>query len=566
MRPWFSFLLSSYLIALLVAGEIFGATAAPSLMSYQGQLADASGNPLTGIYNMVFTIYDDASLGGPTHIVWQEAQNGTNVRNGLFSVMLGNGTPVVPLTADVFSSPDRWMGIKIGADPEIVPRSRLQSVAYSQKVNTIDKARGGIISGHVSIAQATKDGEKESASLTILGDVGDTVFKVSPASAAILNNSLLIHGSVAVADSSSDTLFAAANFRAKGDSLTANVVGVHGEAVGLFGAGVEGRSQSLLQSVGGKMTGTTSYGIAYGLLSEAYTTSADRDAFGISAYASADGAGSAISGLFNTSSHGSGPKIGVGGSAYGGSTYANYGVSCGAHNTSSGAAYGGYFSAGSEGTGTKYGVYAKAPSTGSGLKYGVYASAPTSPDGSYAGYFEGKVCITDSLVVFGGKSAAVRVDDGDYRLLYCQESPEVWFEDFGEAQLVNGKTKIAIDPLYLQTANTSVKYHVFLTPIDEPVTLAVANRTTSSFEVRGPAGSIISFSYRIVAKRRGYEDIRLPKLGGPTPEQVRSEESRHCIEWEQLQKQLDQERQKFESEKGNAQYNRIDSSKQNQGR
>jgi len=91
---------------------------------------------------------------------------------------------------------------------------------------------------------------------------------------------------------------------------------------------------------------------------------------------------------------------------------------------------------------------------------------------------------------------------------------------------------IQIDPLFTQTVNTSVKYHVFLTPQDEPLTLAVANRTANSFEVRGPAGSDISFSYRIVAKRKGYEDLRLAKMGGPTPEEMKAEETRMMTERE----------------------------------
>jgi hypothetical protein len=62
------------MIALLVAAQTVGALplgrpqAAPSTTStgtiaYQGRLADADGNPLTGAYNMVFRLYD-AGIGG----------------------------------------------------------------------------------------------------------------------------------------------------------------------------------------------------------------------------------------------------------------------------------------------------------------------------------------------------------------------------------------------------------------------------------------------------------------------------------------------------------------------
>jgi len=136
-------------------------------------------------------------------------------------------------------------------------------------------------------------------------------------------------------------------------------------------------------------------------------------------------------------------------------------------------------------------------------------------------------------LITGTKSAAVKLDNGEYRLLYSMESPENWFEDFGEGQLVNGRAQVQIDPMFAQSVNTSVKYHVFLTPQDEPLTLAVANRTTSSFEVRGPAGSNISFSYRIVAKRKGYEDLRMAKMLGSTPEEMQAEQAKRVAESEQ---------------------------------
>jgi hypothetical protein len=230
-------------------------------------------------------------------------------------------------------------------------------------------------------------------------------------------------------------------------------------------------------------------------------------------YAHNTSTGSACGGLFYTSSSGTGGHYGVTADGHANSSARSIGCYGGALNEGSGPAYAGYFWANPLGTGSKYGVYAEAP-----VAQG------------YAGYFQGDVRITDSLIVLGGKSAAVQVNNGEYRLLYCQESPENWFEDFGEGRLIDGKAVIQIDALFAQTVNTSVKYHVFLTPQDEPLTLAVANRTSTSFEVRGPDGANISFSYRIVAKRKGYEDIRLAKMGGPTPQEIAAEQARHQAE------------------------------------
>lgn len=124
-----------------IGGSVAAST--PSLMNYQGRLTDPSGNPLTGSFPLVFTIYDDSLLSAPGNIKWQEFHGAVQVNDGLFSVILGSGTPPVPLTDGVFSGVARYLGIKVAGDPEIVPRTRLVSTSYSLRVNTLDGSRGG---------------------------------------------------------------------------------------------------------------------------------------------------------------------------------------------------------------------------------------------------------------------------------------------------------------------------------------------------------------------------------------------------------------------------------------
>jgi hypothetical protein len=59
---------------------------------------------------------------------------------------------------------------------------------------------------------------------------------------------------------------------------------------------------------------------------------------------------------------------------------------------------------------------------------------------NYAGIFRGNF-----LVVGGTKAAAVPFPDGTQRVLYCVESPELWFEDFGTAKLKRGRTVVKLD-------------------------------------------------------------------------------------------------------------------------
>ena len=99
--------------------------AVPQMINYQGRLADDGGNPLDTTVSMVFTIYDQATDGTP---IWWEEQTDVVVADGLFTVLLGG---VIPVTAAVFDSDSRYLGIQVGEDPEILPRTRLVTAAYA---------------------------------------------------------------------------------------------------------------------------------------------------------------------------------------------------------------------------------------------------------------------------------------------------------------------------------------------------------------------------------------------------------------------------------------------------
>lgn len=118
------------------------------------------------------------------------------------------------------------------------------------------------------------------------------------------------------------------------------------------------------------------------------------------------------------------------------------------------------------------------------------------------------------LTCSGTKSAVVDTQESGWRQLYAVESPEVWHEDLGTATLVDGEATILFEPIYARTVNLEADYHVFVTPLStEPVWLYVTAKTTSGFTVRGvtldgrPAAC--ELDYRVMAKRLGYEDVRL---------------------------------------------------------
>ncbi len=149
-------------------------------------------------------------------------------------------------------------------------------------------------------------------------------------------------------------------------------------------------------------------------------------------------------------------------------------------------------------------------------------------DNNEFGHFEvrnfdgSKYCRIDesgNLYCTGSKSSLASID-GQQRALYAVESPGVWFEDFGSAKLQNGAVTVQLDPLFAQSINTGVEYHVFLTPLGECNGLYVANKSATGFEVRELGGGVtnVAFDYRIVAKRAGYENKRLEVIPASTGE------------------------------------------------
>ena len=107
------------------------------------------------------------------------------------------------------------------------------------------------------------------------------------------------------------------------------------------------------------------------------------------------------------------------------------------------------------------------------------------------------------------------------------EASENWFEDFGSAKINGGKALVNIDPTFAETVNTGMEYHVFLTPKGNCKGLYVTNQTETSFEVRelNDGNADIAFSYRIVAKRKGFENQRLAQVENDTPVTAQADSS-----------------------------------------
>lgn len=105
---------------------------------FGGTLNDADGDSVSGTYDMVFTIYDAPTGGSDVWTGTHSAANGNAVvvTDGAFHVLLGSGTGNA-LILD-FNDDTYYLGVKIGADPEMVPRERLGASGYAINADMLD--------------------------------------------------------------------------------------------------------------------------------------------------------------------------------------------------------------------------------------------------------------------------------------------------------------------------------------------------------------------------------------------------------------------------------------------
>ncbi len=144
-----------YFCLFIFALSLTGNAQIPRTLSYQGILTDSSGNPKPdGFYSITFLLYTDKDGGSS---FWSETKS-LMVKKGLFSTLLGDNT-FIP--SSVKFDQQYWLGIKVSSEPELKPRVRLSSAAYSLNA---EQSRRAIYADTASVAQIT---------------VTDTAWKVS---------------------------------------------------------------------------------------------------------------------------------------------------------------------------------------------------------------------------------------------------------------------------------------------------------------------------------------------------------------------------------------------------
>ena len=121
-------------------------------------------------------------------------------------------------------------------------------------------------------------------------------------------------------------------------------------------------------------------------------------------------------------------------------------------------------------------------------------------DGAYFG---------GNLSVSGEKSRLVDIGEKKVKM-NAVESAEAYFEDFGTSETDGeGNVYVSLDELFSKTVSTGCGYYVQLQKMRDG-NIYVASVDDAGFCVRGTPYT--PFSYRVTAKQRGYEKVRMEMI------------------------------------------------------
>jgi hypothetical protein len=125
-------------------------SAVPGTINYQGYLKNTDGTPVNSPVNVTFRLYSSGSGINP---LWSGTPQGVVPLNGIYSTQIGPTS--LPFDQRY------WLGVTVGADPEMKPLWQLDAVPYAQRAaqadsvpdNSITTAR--IANGAVTDAKIT---------------------------------------------------------------------------------------------------------------------------------------------------------------------------------------------------------------------------------------------------------------------------------------------------------------------------------------------------------------------------------------------------------------------------
>ena len=161
---------------------------------------------------------------------------------------------------------------------------------------------------------------------------------------------------------------------------------------------------------------------------------------------------------------------------------------------------------------------------------GYFYSGGSNSNSSYA-YAGARIGGTNYKIIGNGTVSTIVDGVGDTKkVMFAPEAPEVLFEDYGTAQLVNGMATISIDPIFSKNIIVDATHplKVFIQLEGDCNGVYVTNKSGTGFTVKElqNGSSNVPFSWHIVANRKdqgngsienrsNYSDLRFPDAPDP---------------------------------------------------
>ena len=442
----------SITLLLALPAALHGASP-PPLINYQGVLRGAGDEPLTGSYDMTFRFFD-AETGGAEILRDQHLAANAQaimVDGGLFSVGLGSGMVVDGSGPNTYTSLDAmfldfdqvWLEVQIGAE-SLSPRTRVLATAYA--LNATNAASADTLDGQSSsfYLNTSSGWQSKSGALRLQ----------SPDDSHATFEAVHTGGTATAAAHFEDNGFSGRAWAAEGDR-------------GLRAYGAE---------YGGYFEQTDLFG------SRAYLASENT---GIRAYSGTNGGSCAgrFFGTYDGTSHvatlGCTGGSGVFGFGYpGGQFHSAWGWT--------GEAFLGYGDEGMHGYGTFVGGYFVDTDSSSWVRT-AFSTYKVQGSGAVS-FVQNHPYDKDKVIVYAAP-------EGDEVAVYTR----------GTGRLVNGEARVRLGGTFELVANPDVGLSAHVTPIVDPVALAVVEKSTREILVRGPQGSSTEFDYIVWGLRIGFE-------------------------------------------------------------
>jgi hypothetical protein len=422
------------------------ATEAPLLVSYQGVLRNAADKPLTGTFDVIFRFVDAPSGGTLLLTDLHTGPNGVVATGGLFTTNLGGGTLSPGTEATLLAV--------FGNHPAVYVEIQVGAETLSPRVQVVSAAYA-LNAGRVGGVAATDFLDKSAVAQVKLGaltasGISGTGVGTGP---GVYGSTASTAGTGVVGEATATT---GAPFGVHGKTVSTAGVGVLGSALATSGntEGMRGQSTSPTGKgvVGGAFATT---GVTYGMYGEAQSP----DGFGVYGHNVAT----------------SGGTTGVGGETFSSLGTAVAGV---AH-------------------------------AASGDAWGVYGGT-TSPTG-FGVVAEGGMGVIGDLVVTGAKDFVTEHPGApDKEIRYaCIEGGEVGVYHRGTGRLKDGEAHVVLPADFPLVASGTITVQVTPHEATRGLYVPEASVTTNGFAVREQGGgtSDSSFSYVVMAGRKGYEDF-----------------------------------------------------------